>query len=364
MHGSQVLICEANFLELSKENDDQKLQEHLTRNSDFISASRSQFPPLIKTNKFCLNVGADAHLNSLIEALYGELSETLDFCKYQERIRRIVNWLFTYNKTLPVPEKTFARIMHFLTTNELEFAVTESVNSKQPRLSFLLASGPYVKKYLIMSQLDHWKRSESDAFIEHDLLKLYILLSGQSSWTLSTGKTVEVFDDLEWTQQLTLLLLYKNLNVSDSEVFNTNLVKSAISLLTVKPNCVEYHLLAQSEPWVAISACPGLLNSWFLHESLGSFNVIPEDAYNNKSDSIHLHLASQATDLRWAVFFALHIHNDFIRYYSVSDLLVRNSTQLIDSEIEKFLIDKLCVNKSMISEAKLLFKDCPKAIRL
>src|SRR5699024_8552766 len=99
-----------------------KLQDHLVRNSSMIEASDPQFPPLIKTNKFCLNVGTETHLSSLIEALYGELSETMDYPKYQERIRRIENWLFTFNKTLPVPDKPFPRIMHFLTTNELEFA--------------------------------------------------------------------------------------------------------------------------------------------------------------------------------------------------------------------------------------------------
>lgn len=354
--GGQVLIFDVNFLELTNENDvENQLHEHLSRNSSILPVSSSKFPPLIKTNKFCLNVGTETHLNSLIEALYGELSEMLDYCKYQERLGRIESWLFNYNKTLAVPGKPFHRIMHFLTTNELEFAVTECINSKQPRLAFLISSARFVNKSATMSQLDQWKRSESDAFIETDLLKLYILLSGQSTWTLSTGQIVDVFENLKWTQQLILLLLYKNVHIDDCDVFSTNLVKSAIGQLTVKPNVVEYHLLAQSEPWVAIAACSDLLDSWLLHESLASFNVIAEDIFNVKSDSIHLYLASQNKDLRWAVFFALHIHNDFIRYNFVSDLLVRNSIQLMDKDVERFLVDKLSVNALLISEAKLYY---------
>lgn len=353
--GTDVLIFEVNLLYLDQENSIEKLEQHLESHSTIEKQNQNTLiPPLIVTNPYTLNTKFDHKMNSLVEALYGELSETADYARHQERLRRILGWLFNYNKALPVPENSYQRIIHFLTTNELEFAITECIESRLPRLSYLVSCGQYCKKELIFSQLDLWKRSEADNFIEKDLLKIYVILSGLITWTLSNGQEIEPLVGLEWTQQLTLLLLYK-VPSDGSEMIGTNLVKSSIEELTYKPNIVEYHLLAQHQPYVAITSASNQLDSWFLQESLQSYNVIMEDVITNKSDSINLFMASQTRNLKWALFFALHIRNDFIRSQTVQELLTRNAQQLND-DLEDFLIETYGINTKLITDAKLCLK--------
>lgn len=349
--GNNVLIFELDLLCLEQNDATDKLEKHLDLHSTIIPANNESIPPLIKTNACSLNPLIDSNMNSLIEALYGELSEITDYARHQERLRRILNWLFNYNKTLTVPENSYNRIIHFLTTNELEFAVTECINTKLPRLSYLIACGSYCKKDLIFAQLDLWKRTEADKFIDEHLLNIYVILSGLSSWNLSDGTCIQPLNSLHWTQQMTLLLLYKNHN--DLEMIGTNLVKTAIEELSYTPDCVEYHLLAQHQPWVAISSSKNFLDSWFLQESLLSYNVIVDDKITNKCDSINAFMASQTRNLRLALFFALHIKNDFLRCHHVKELLTRNADQLLNEELELFLINKFQLNKIFLSESKL-----------
>lgn len=350
--GSDVLVFELDLVELNKNDALTKLEYHFIKNSSIEQASNDNCPPLIKTNQYSLNEKTDSSRNALIEALYGELKEKSYYSRHQERIIRIQNWLFDYNRRLPVPELSFRRIMHFLTTNELEFAITECLNSKQPRLSCLIATGAYCNKSLIFSQLDYWKRSGADVYISKDLLKIYILLAGLIQWTRSDGQIVNQLEGLKWTQQLALIMLYKSRDEEESEIIGTNLVKSSIEHILTVPNTVEYHLLAQHQPWVAIGCCTDLISSWFLHEALLSYNVIMKDIYTNKSDYINLFLASQVKNLRWALFFILHIKNDFLRLSFTKEVLARNVTQL-DEALENYLHANYGINQQLIAEAKL-----------
>nr|XP_027200695.1 nuclear pore complex protein Nup98-Nup96-like [Dermatophagoides pteronyssinus] len=327
--------------------DDQQMQQQ-----QHFEEQKFKIPPLIRTNAYSLNSMIDSNLNLLIEALYGELSETTDYARHQERLRRILKWLYNYNKTLPVPKNSYDRIVHFLTTNELEFAVTECINSKLPRLSYLISCGPNCRKELIMAQLDLWKRSESDQFIEKKLLKIYCILSGLSSWTTSNGQIIDTLDGIEWTQQLTLLLLYKS--HQGVEMIGTNLVRQAIQELTIHPNNVEYHMLAQHQPWLAITSADNYLDSWLLQEQLQSYNVIVEDISTNKCDSINIFMASQCPQLYWSLFFALHIRDDYLRTFYVKELLIRNAKQLMDDpDLEQSLREKYYIDSCLLSEAKL-----------
>ena len=357
---SKVLIFGVDLVDI--EPNVAKLENHLTNNTVSNGASNvldQCCPKMLKTTRFELSIGNEKHstINSLMLALFGELSDDFNYNRYQERLHRIENWLFRHNQMLPVPDKPFKRIVHFLTTNELEFAVTECINSKQPRLSYLVSSGPFVNKSTILSQLIHWKHSESDCHIDRELLKIYIVLSGQSRWTISTGEVVNVFDDLQWTQQLVINLLYRNRDHNDDEqLFDMNLVRIAIEELESKPNVMEYHLLAQNQPWITIGSCTNFFDSWFVHESLASFNVIVDDWVTNKSDSIHLFLASQCRDLRWAIFFTMHVRNEYIRSHFVRDILIRNVSQLFtDPTTEQFLRERLSIDRRLISEAKLYY---------
>ncbi|KAH9518111.1 Nuclear pore complex protein Nup98-Nup96 [Dermatophagoides farinae] len=323
--GNDVLIFNVDLLRLDQTESIEKLELQFNSHSTIENnedqqiqqlQEKSRIPPLIRTNAYSLNQMVDSNLNLLIEAF------------------------------------SFDRIVHFLTTNELEFAVTECINSKLARLSYLISCGPYCRKELMIAQLDLWKRSESDVFIVKDLLKIYIILSGLSSWTMSTGQIIDTLDGLEWTQQLTLLLLYKTR--TGVEMIGTNLVRTAIEELTIHPNTVEYHMLAQHQPWVAITSATNYLDSWMLQEQLQSYNVIIEDVSTNKCDSINIFMASQCRDLYWSLFFALHIRNDYIRTFYVKELLARNAKQLMDDlDLEHLIVEKYHIDSRLLSEAKL-----------
>lgn len=349
---SQVLLFSLNDLVIDQK-DGTRLEEQLNKHVSIKQQENLNIPPLIETAKFSLNKLSNAIINSLIESLYGELVEVTTYSRYQERLGRILNWLFTYNKALPVPNESFARITHFLTTNELEFAITECVNAKCARLSYLVASGPNCNKSLIVLQLDSWKRSQADVHIDANLLKVYILLSGLIKWTLSNGETLNIFEGIHWTQQLVIFLLYKSKTVNGQQV-GTNLLKCSVSELLDKPNIVEYHLLVQNSVWTALTSCTSLIDCWFLMQSLQSYQVIVDDAFINRSDSINLYLASQTQDLRWSLFFALHVKNDFIRYRTIKELLSRNIDALHENKkLEPFLKTKYFIRDFLISEAKM-----------
>ncbi|KPM09150.1 nuclear pore complex protein Nup98/Nup96-like protein [Sarcoptes scabiei] len=347
----EVLIFELNLIDFERENSIEKIEEHLNSHSNIETSKSDLIPPLMKTNQNSLNPKFDPILNTLIDSLYGELSETQNYARHQERLRRILAWLFNVNRSLSLPDQCYQRIIHFLSTNELEFAVTECINSKLPRLSYLVSCGPYSRKELLIAQLDTWKRCEADRFIDKELLKIYVLLSGLTFWNLSNGEIIEPLDQLEWTQQLALMLVYKT--IDNNDLIGTNLVKTILEQLPVKPDDVAYHLLAQNQVWIALTSSKSYLDAWFLQENLLSYNVIINDEIEKKCDSINLFMASQTKDLGWALFFALHVKNDLLRSLYVKDLLIRNVNQLINSsDLERFLKEKYLINQKFLSEAK------------
>lgn len=329
---SKVLIFEMDMLQVAKTNAIEKLEMHLAKNSliKMVEGEWAQHLPLmIETAKYSLNTKVDTSLNNLVKALYGQLVQSSNYARYQERVRKILRWLFEHNKTLPLPENSSLRIIHFLSTNELEFAITTCLEALQPRLAMQLTRP---NRAALLAQLDSWKQSRADAHIDRNLLRLYVLLSGQSWWAPSTGEPITVYEGFEWTQQLALLLLFKNhddQNVAD--IIGSNVLKSAMTELIATPNVVEYHLLAQHSPWVAIASCPNSLDSWFILQALLAFNVIVDDAHVNRSDSINLFLASQITELKWALYFLLHIRNDYLRNHSVREMLSRHGNSVADA---------------------------------
>lgn len=348
-----VNICELRLFENSIPID--RFEEQREKNSVITSSSNPQtiIAPYIETRKFARNSLNNSDLEDLIVALFATLKETSAYASYNEISMRIKKWLFAINKKISLPSESNDRIIHFLSTNELQAAAFEALNSNQPRLALLISSGTNVDKDLLLAQLDIWKKSESDQFISNEIIKIYVLLSGQIKWKLSNGKEINILENLVWTQQIALLLLYSN------HIDEENVMKTCISRLTDAPDDVEYHLMQctyDPVPWPALAAATNTMETWFLHESLRSFDMIKdEEDYLTKSDDIHCTLASQLDDIRWACFVILHIKHDIVREMILKEILTRNYKKFDENDqIARWLSDVLLIPNEYLAEAKAI----------
>ena len=365
--GKSVFIMDCDIANIDKAENIEQLKEHL-HGEVLVGSTISCIPAQRKCGEFMLSGGLSQSMTLLIKALFGPLTEQFPYARYQERLQRIKNWLISYNKQLEVPmNDSWTRILHFLTTNEVEFAVTECENSKNHRLGFLIAaSASQDRTEKILTMLELWKMKKYDTKIDTELMKIYVLLGGIFEWKTSDGRHVRVMENLTWTQQLLLILLYCEESLSESELFASNPLAQAMSKMVNQPNDVEYHLLAQHSPWIVLS-CSDIfltLDSWFLHETLVSYNVITQDWNTSLSDSIYLYMASQMNDLRWSIYFVVHVQNEYVRYRYVTDLLMKNASQLFNADVESFLLDNFYIDEKLIIEAKLVYsklKNDPKS---
>lgn len=355
-----VLILDCDIAQMndqpSRDQLIEQLREHLHRET-LVSSSVPIIPEQRKCQEFTVSNGLSQSMTDLIQALFGKLTEQLPYSRYQERLQNIKNWLIGYNKQLEVPQKDcWVRILHFLTTNEISFAVTECQNSRNDRLGFLVSAGPSDK---LLTMLHMWKLSKYDTKINPQLLKIYALLGGTLQFTTSDGKVINVLQGLHWTQQLFLTLTYCSEPISESDLFAMNPLTFSISkMLQPLPSDVEFHMLAQHSPWIVLSCSPMFLtvDSFFLHETLASYNVLAKDRQTSLTDSIYLYLASQMTDLRWAVYFVLHVGDELVRYRFVTDLLQKNAAQLLEKAVESFLLDSFHIDIRLIDEAKKVYE--------
>ena len=351
--GSTVLICELNLFEFNASVVD-RFDKQFKENSNLIQSCDETTVPFVETKEFAKNSYNCLSLELLVETLFGPLTEVTPYTCHQQKIDRILNWLFSANKKLLIPKKSFSKIIHYLSANQLESAVEEALNYQNPRLASLLSFGSSINKDLIISQLDSWKRSKADLFIEYDLIKIYVLMSGLIEWKLSNQTVVKVLEDLNWTQQLALILLYKTPPEVDSNELGLNLLSTSISCLTVKPEEVEYHLLSSSNPWISMCWSPSALDAWFLHESLRAYHVMLDDNDSSTylSDYIHSLIASQIPDIGWACFVATHIKNDAIRQMIVKEIISRNGRLLKENiDLKEWLLNELHIPSKYLSEA-------------
>ncbi|KAK4337202.1 hypothetical protein RND71_043301 [Anisodus tanguticus] len=192
-------------------------------------------------------------------------------------------------------------------------------------------------------QLLEWKTLQGDLFISKDLLKIYVLLSGETKYRLSNNFLIDVLDNLTWTQQLSLLLLYSV----------DNNLEDCINNMTCETNDVEYHLIANHNPLVAMSSAENDLEAWFLHQSLKSYGIIDSDT---NSDVIHGLLSSQlmAKNIKWACYVACHITHDLLREYTLTELLF-NYVGKLTTEDEDWLKINLRLHNKYIASIKAQF---------
>lgn len=335
-----------------------RMDVQLKKNS--LIRTQPQVMAFAETIEKSCNSMSPRELNQLVVALFGDLKTTSLYEQQAERINNIIEWLSIRNRKHRLPSDSIDKIFHYLCINDVLAAVDEALKSKNPRLATLLSTSTCSssKEYTLF-QLDSWKTSQADNFIDQNLMKLYILISGIGTWVLSSGEQVSAYEGLSWSQQLILMLRY-NLN-SD--------LKECIAALDTDSNDVEYHLLAQldGDQWISLNKCQDDLESWFLLTALRSYNVIQNDVrIDGLCGSLVSHLTPISTP--WSVFVAQHILDDDLRLRLVREVISREGFRLAASETD-WIVDMLAVPSSEISLAKSTFykssfEDAPCALAL
>jgi len=338
--GSSVIIYDLNFIP-NVANHFSRFDVQFKENSNHICNPKSL--PFLQTKSRVHNRHNVAHLEKLIEAFFGPLLETTPYGREQERINRVINWLSERNRLIKMPRNSNSRIFYFLCCNDVKSAVNEAIQSRQPKLAFLLCSGNnFSTKDCLIKQLDSWRKSGADEFINHQLLKIYVLLSGGIKWIISTGQEIDVLEGLTWTQQLGLMLLF-----TTNEGF-----EDCINNLTAKTDDVEHHILAQHSSFQAMSSALNILEAWFLHSSLQSYSMIKDES---KSDFLHVSLCGQliSKSVILACIVGCHIRNDDLR-----ELVITEAISLFISKLSKEDLDylgKLDISKEMIAKLKSIY---------
>ncbi|XP_074597966.1 nuclear pore complex protein Nup98-96 isoform X2 [Brevipalpus obovatus] len=303
--------------------------------------------PFTETKPIAHNRYNIQHLERLVKAFYGELSESTEYGQREERLNYVIDWLSDRNRLLKRPKSSPSLVLYHLCCNDLKAAVDEAINCRCPKLALLICSGNnFNVKSSLIKQLNSWRQSGADQYINSELLKIYIILSGGIKWMISSSKEIDVLEGLTWTQQLNLML-----------VFATHSgLQECVNNLTVKTNDIEYHILAGHSPFQAIDAAPNHLEAWFLHQSLQSYKVIKNDP---RSDLVHLIMWSQliSKSVTLSSFIASHIKDDFLRESALADAILSYSPKF-SLQDDSWLTKDLKIPPQFIAQMKALYYKC------
>ena len=339
---------------LGEKTTQERIQAQFKNNSVVVTSCTSSLP-FIEIRKNIVNALNPREVNLLILALYGNIMKRngMSLNAYEdEEARRncLIDWLCNRNRSYKLPSQVIPRIFYFLAMNDVKSAVDEAVASHQPRLALMLSCGLCTfSRDEALSQLDSWKMSGADAWIETGILRLFILISGAINWTISSGEVITAMNGLKWSQELALNLIYNQ---------ETGL-HDCIACMESYGDCddsIEFHLIKNmfGDQWQTLCQCQSLLEAWFLHQSLVAFNAIP--CVSSMSDSLHGQLVSQVIhkSVKWSAFIALHIRDDVVRGKTVSEVLAVNAEKIGESE-EDFLTKQLLIPEKEVASCKAVF---------
>ena len=343
--GRNVNVCKLQLIpELNTSNLNERFNLQMNSNSELCLTNDK--PPYVQVKPTIENKYNIDRLEKLIKALYGSLDINTEHEYNQERLNRIIDWLTEQNRSKHRSTSTnlYDKIIYYLASNEIKHAVDDLINANHPKLALLLSSGNnFAIKNNVCQQLLEWKTLQGDTFIPEDLLKIYVLLSGETRYRLSNNHQIDVLENLTWTQQLALLLLYSvNYDLSD-----------CISNMTCKTNDVEYHLIANNDPLIAMSSAENDLEAWFLQQSLKSYGIIKPEVNLNVQHGL---LASElmVQDIRWACFVACHTTHDLFREYILKELLF-NFVDQLNERNEEWLKRHLNLSPKYLAYVKAIY---------
>lgn len=164
--------------------------------------------PLSEFHKISLNVW------SLCVALWGYQEELEDISNDDHvaiMLRRDLfsKWLentVSYKESMKRADTEVNYLQHLLellTAHKVNEACELAFNNGDLNLSLLLAQsgGGIVVRALVSKQLQSWRETEADKFIDAHRLKAMMLVSGQSTFA-STKGLINIYEDLDWMKSL------------------------------------------------------------------------------------------------------------------------------------------------------------------
>ena len=129
-------------------------------------------------------------------------------------------------------------IFSMLTGNRIIDACLFAIDNKDYRLALLLSQGGGgcgndKIRQMIKNQLDEWSTSNSDKYINVDMLKFYVLISGDLTYNFKSNNShlINLCENLDWKRQFSLVLWYNCLpihSIHDALILYEENVKNEI----------------------------------------------------------------------------------------------------------------------------------------
>jgi hypothetical protein len=145
-------------------------------------------------------------------------------------------------------------IFSMLTGNRVMNACLSAVDNQDFRLALLLSQsssgashgggggGNDIFRSMIKKQLNEWYQSNSDKYINMDMLKFYVLISGDLTYkksnSISNSHLINVCENLDWKRQFALVLWYNCLpinSINDALISYENSIKNNTCTKPVPP---------------------------------------------------------------------------------------------------------------------------------